>query len=270
MIGFRRAILTAHEERRYFSGERRRPVRRHVRRPCPHASAQNPRDSATIPVDSTSHRPERHPARRLENDRLDLFVGKRPHGEDRGTLSSVSGLVWVATPHPHRPRRPCRWSSTDPEPEPHGMQAALDRTKPHTAAPCVCRRQRLIAAVAAARHSAMAKSLVPVQLSHSAASTAYLSWATSTSCCSPTPAPSTAGHPGAGRRRAGQRALHDRADLRDRYLEANGMAIGRIGEPVAPRSFMQAPTKANSSIALVGQRLAVHHLHDRTPHSASR
>jgi hypothetical protein len=35
--------------------------------------------------------------RRLEDDKLDVFIGKRPSGEHRGLLVKRDRLVWVGT-----------------------------------------------------------------------------------------------------------------------------------------------------------------------------
>jgi DNA-binding transcriptional LysR family regulator len=174
MIGFARAILTAHEDAAgYFSGERpvgrlriglsddlaltRLPqILRDFRRDYPRVDLD-----LTIDQSGTLHR-------RLENDRLDLFVGKRPHGEDRGTLVKRDRLVWVGNPGTRLDRgRPLPLVVyPTPSLSRTAMQTALDRTNTAYRSACVCRGVNgLIAAVAAGIGiSVMAKSLVPVQL----------------------------------------------------------------------------------------------------------
>ncbi|HEY0578938.1 MAG TPA: LysR family transcriptional regulator [Pseudonocardia sp.] len=174
MIGFARAILTAHEDAAgYFSGERpvgrlrigmsddlaltRLPqILRDFRRDYPRVDLD-----LTVDQSGTLHR-------RLENDRLDLFVGKRPLGEDRGTLVKRERLVWVGNPGTRLDRgRPLPLVVyPTPSLSRTAMQAALDRTNTAYRSACVCRGVNgLIAAVAAGIGiSVMAKSLVPVQL----------------------------------------------------------------------------------------------------------
>jgi DNA-binding transcriptional LysR family regulator len=107
--------------------------------------------------------------RRLENDRLDLFVGKRPPGDGRGTLVKRDRMVWVGTPTTKidlsRPVPLVVYPT--PSISRTAMQIALDRTNTAYRSACVCRGVNgLIAAVAAGIGvSAMARSLVPVQLS---------------------------------------------------------------------------------------------------------
>src|ERR1700677_4028058 len=81
---------------------------------------------------------------RLERDKLDVFIGKRPGGEQRGQLVKRDRLVWVGTP---------------------STKLDLTRALPLRSA-CVCRGVNgLIGAVAAGIGiSAMAGSLVPAQL----------------------------------------------------------------------------------------------------------
>jgi DNA-binding transcriptional LysR family regulator len=106
--------------------------------------------------------------RRLENDRLDLFVGKRPRGEDRGKLVKRERLVWVGTAttrlDPTRPLPLVVYPS--PSISRSAMQSALERAGVAYRSACVCRGVNgLIAAVAAGIGiSALARSLVPVQL----------------------------------------------------------------------------------------------------------
>lgn len=174
MIGFARSILASHEQAAsYFRGERphgrlrigmsddlaltRLPqILRDFRR-------DNPRVDLDLTVDQsgTLHR-------RLENDRLDLFVGKRPRGEDRGQLVKRDRLVWVGTAAtrvgPGRPLPLVVYPA--PSLSRTAMQNALDGTNTAYRSACVCRGVNgLIAAVSAGIGiSALASSLVPVQL----------------------------------------------------------------------------------------------------------
>lgn len=174
MIGFARSILAANEHAvRYFSGARPRgrlrigmsddlaltrlpQILRDFRR-------ENPLVDFDLTVDQsgTLHR-------RLESDRLDLFVGKRPLGEDRGQLVKRERLVWVGT-------SATRLDLTRPLPlvvypapstSRTAMLGALERAGTSYRSACVCRGVNgLIAAVAAGIGiSALAGSLVPAQL----------------------------------------------------------------------------------------------------------
>jgi DNA-binding transcriptional LysR family regulator len=175
MIGFAGSIISAHEQAAgYFSGERpsgrlrigmsddlaltRLPqILRDFRR-------LHPLVDLALNVDQSG---QLH--RRLESDRLDLFVGKRPRGEDRGRLVKRERMVWVGTPSTR-----IDWAKPLPlavYPNPSvsrvSMQNALDRANVSYRSACLCRGVNgLIAAVAAGIGiSAMARSLVPVQLS---------------------------------------------------------------------------------------------------------
>lgn len=174
MIGFARSILAAHDDAAaYFRGERphgrlrigmsddlaltRLPqILRDFRRDHPRVDLD-----LTVDQSGTLHR-------RLENDRLDLFVGKRPHGESRGTLVQRERLVWVGP-------ATTRLDRTGPLPLVVYPAPALSRTVMLDAleraglayrTACVCRGVNgLIAAVAAGIGiSALARSLVPVQV----------------------------------------------------------------------------------------------------------
>ena len=105
---------------------------------------------------------------RLERDRLDVFIGKRPSGEERGQLVKRERLVWVGTPS-------TRLDLTRPLPlvvypapsmSRTEMRRALNRARLPFRSACLCRGVNgLIAAVAAGIGiSAMAASLVPAQL----------------------------------------------------------------------------------------------------------
>ena len=174
MIGFARSILAAHEQATaYFSGSRPRgrlrigmsddlaltrlpQILRDFRRDHPGVDLD-----LTVDQSGTLHR-------RLENDRLDLFIGKRPRGEDRGTLVQRERLVWVGTPT-------TKLDLTKPVPLVVYPAPSISRTEMHRAlnragmpyrSACVCRGVNgLIAAVAAGVGvSALATSLVPPQL----------------------------------------------------------------------------------------------------------
>ncbi len=174
MIGFARSIMAAHDDAAaYFRGERphgrlrigmsddlaltRLPqILRGFRRDHPAVDLD-----LTVDQSGTLHR-------RLENDRLDLFIGKRPRGETRGTLVQRERLVWVGTAattlDPDRPLPLVVYPA--PALSRTAMLDALDRAGIAYRSACVCRGVNgLIAAVAAGIGiSALARSLVPVQL----------------------------------------------------------------------------------------------------------
>jgi DNA-binding transcriptional LysR family regulator len=105
---------------------------------------------------------------RLESDKLDVFIGKRPSGEQRGQLVKRERLVWVGTPSTRldlsRPLPLVVYPS--PSISRTEMRAALNRARLPFRTACVCRGVNgLIGAVAAGVGiSAMAGSLVPTQL----------------------------------------------------------------------------------------------------------
>src|SRR5579875_2797513 len=104
MAGFARTILGAHEQAaNYFSGSKPRgrlrigmsddlaltrlpEILRDFRR-------ANPAVDYDLTVDQSGLLHQR-----LESDRLDVFIGKRPRGEERGQLVKRDRLVWVGTP----------------------------------------------------------------------------------------------------------------------------------------------------------------------------
>src|SRR6201999_867163 len=105
---------------------------------------------------------------RLESDRLDVFIGKRPAGEQRAQLVKRDRLVWVGTPS-------TRLDLTRPLPlvvypapsiSRTEIRRALNRARLPFRSVCVCRGVHgLIAAGAAGiGFSALAASLVPDQL----------------------------------------------------------------------------------------------------------
>ncbi|MDT4914942.1 MAG: hypothetical protein QOC66_4070 [Pseudonocardiales bacterium] len=174
MIGFARTILSAHDQASaYFTGSRPRgrlrigmsddlaltrlpQILRDFRR-------DHPLVDFDLTVDQSGLLHER-----LAEDKLDVFIGKRPVGEDRGRLVKRDRLVWVGTPS-------TRLDLTKPVPLAIYPPPSLSRTEmrkalhaagiPYRSA-SVCRGVNgMIAAVAAGiAISAMAASLVPVQL----------------------------------------------------------------------------------------------------------
>jgi DNA-binding transcriptional LysR family regulator len=174
MAGFARTILGAHEDAAsYFNGTRPRgrlrigmsddlaltglpQILRDFRR-------DNPLVDFDLTVDQSGllHR-------RLEEDKLDVFIGKRPRGEERGRLVKRDRLVWVGTPN-------TKLDLSKPVPlviypapsvSRSEIHRALSRAKLPYRSVCVCRGVNgLIAAVAAGIGvSALAASLVPAQL----------------------------------------------------------------------------------------------------------
>jgi DNA-binding transcriptional LysR family regulator len=174
MIGFARSILASHQQAAsYFSGERPQGRLRLgmsddlALTRLPHILREFRRDNPRVDLDLTVDQSGTlH--RRLESDRLDLFVGKRPRGEDRGRLVKRERMVWVGTASTRldlsRPLPLVVYPA--PSVSRTAMQNALERTSTPYRSACVCRGVNgLIAAVAAGIGiSALAKSLVPVQL----------------------------------------------------------------------------------------------------------
>jgi DNA-binding transcriptional LysR family regulator len=174
MTGFARSILAAHEQAAsYFAGSHPRgrlrigmsddlaltrlpQILRDFRR-------DNPLVEFDLTVDQSGLLHQR-----LESDKLDMFIGKRPHGEERGQLVKRDRLVWVGTPS-------TRLRLRDPLPLVIYPAPSVSRTEIHRAltraglayrSACVCRGVNgLIAAVTAGIGiSALAASLVPTQL----------------------------------------------------------------------------------------------------------
>lgn len=174
MVGFARNILAASEQAEaYFSGDRpsgrlrigiaddlaltRLPqILRDFRR-------DNPLVDFDLRVDQSGLLHQR-----LERDRLDVFIGKRPSGEQRGQLVKRDRLVWVGTSM-------TKLDLTGPLPlvvypmpsiSRIEMRRALNRVGLPFRSACLCRGVNgLIGAVAAGIGiSAMAASLVPAQL----------------------------------------------------------------------------------------------------------
>jgi DNA-binding transcriptional LysR family regulator len=175
MIGFARNILAASEQAAaYFSGSRPRgrlrigiaddlaltrlpQILRDFRR-------DNPLVDFDLIVDQSGLLHQR-----LEGDKLDVFIGKRPSGEQRGQLVKRDRMVWVGTPStrldPTKPLPLVVYPA--PSMSRTEMRRALQRARVPFRSACVCHGVNgLIAAVAAGIGiSAMAASLVPAQLS---------------------------------------------------------------------------------------------------------
>jgi len=174
MLGFARNILAACDQAAaYFSGDRpsgrlrigiaddlaltRMPqILRDFRR-------DNPLVDYHLTVDQSGLLHQR-----LAGDKLDVFIGKRPSGEQRGQLIKREPLVWVGIQSTRldlsRPLPLVVY--TAPSISRTEMRAALGRVRLPYRSACVCRGVNgLIAAVAAGIGiSAMAASLVPAQL----------------------------------------------------------------------------------------------------------
>jgi DNA-binding transcriptional LysR family regulator len=107
-------------------------------------------------------------ARRLENDRLDLYLGKRPVGDERGRLVQRERLVWVGNENTRlQPDRPIPLVVyPNPSISRSLMQDALDQTHLPYRSVCICRGVNgLIAAVSAGIGiSSIAHSLAPADL----------------------------------------------------------------------------------------------------------
>ena len=174
MTGFARNILSAFDQAAaYFSGSRPRgrlriglsddlaltrlpQILRDFRR-------ENPLVDFDLTVDQSGLLHQR-----LEGDKLDVFIGKRPSGEQRGQLVKRDRLVWVGTPGTrldlNRPLPLVVYPA--PSISRTEMRRALHRARLPFRSVCVCRGvDGLIGAVAAGVGiSAMATSLVPAQL----------------------------------------------------------------------------------------------------------
>jgi DNA-binding transcriptional LysR family regulator len=174
MIGFARSILAAHEQATaYFSGSRPRGRLRigmsddlaltRLPQILRDFRADYPLVDFDLTVDQSGTLNQR-----LEENKLDVFIGKRPRGEERGRLVKRERLVWVGTPA-------TKLDLTKPLPLVVYPAPSISRTEMHRAlnragmpyrSACVCRGVNgLIAAVAAGVGvSALATSLVPEQL----------------------------------------------------------------------------------------------------------
>jgi DNA-binding transcriptional LysR family regulator len=174
MTGFARNILAAYEQASgYFSGSRPRG-RLRIGMSDDLALTQLPRilrefrrDYPLVDFDlAVDQSGLLH--QRLEEDKLDVFVGKRPSGEQRGQLVRRDRLVWVGTPTTRldlsRPLPLVVYPA--PSISRTEIRRALNRARLPFRSVCVCRGVNgLIAAVAAGIGvSALAASLVPDQL----------------------------------------------------------------------------------------------------------
>jgi DNA-binding transcriptional LysR family regulator len=174
MIGFARQILTANEQAAAYFSESRPRGRLRVGisddlalTGLPQILCDFRRDNPLVDFDLTVDQSGLlH--QRLAGDKLDLFIGKRPSGEERGQMVRRDDLVWVGTPATRldlsRPLPLVVYPA--PSLSRTEMQRALDRAHLPYRSVCVCRGVNgLIAAVAAGIGiSAMAASLVPSQL----------------------------------------------------------------------------------------------------------
>jgi DNA-binding transcriptional LysR family regulator len=174
MIGFARNILAACDQAAaYFSGSRPRGRLRigiaddlaltrlpQILREFRH---HNPLVDFDLTVDQSGVLHQR-----LEGHKLDVFIGKRPSGEQRGQLVKRERLVWVGTPStkPDLTRPLPLVVYPAPSISRTEMRRALNRAGLPFRSACVCRGVNgLIGAVAAGIGiSAMAASLVPAQL----------------------------------------------------------------------------------------------------------
>jgi DNA-binding transcriptional LysR family regulator len=172
MIGFARNILAACEEAAaYFTGSRPRgrlrigiaddlaltrmpQILRDFRR-------DNPLVDFDLTVDQSGLLHQR-----LEDHKLDVFIGKRPSGEQRGQLVKRDRLVWVGTPSTKGDLARPLVVYAAPSISRTEIRRALNRASLPFRSACVCRGVNgLIAAVAAGVGiSALAASLVPAQL----------------------------------------------------------------------------------------------------------
>jgi DNA-binding transcriptional LysR family regulator len=174
MTGFARNILAASEEAAsYFSGSRPRARLRIgisddlALTRLPQILRDFRRDNPLVDFDLTVAQ-SGFLHHRLEDQKLDVFIGHRPSGEERGQLVKRDRLVWVGTPS-------TRLELTRPLPlvvypapsiSRNEIRRALTRARLPFRPACVCRGVNgVIAAVAAGIGiAALAESLVPVQL----------------------------------------------------------------------------------------------------------
>ena len=174
MIGFARNILAACDEAAaYFSGSRPRGRLRIgiaddlALTRLPQILRDFRRDYPLVDFDLTVDQ-SGVLNQRLEEDKLDVFIGKRPSGEGRGQLVKRDHLVWVGTPTTKLDLAKPVPLVVYPAPSLSRteMRRALNRARLPFRSVCVCRGvEGLIAAVAAGVGiSALASSLVPAQL----------------------------------------------------------------------------------------------------------
>jgi len=174
MLGFARSILAAQEQAAaYFTGERLSgrlrlgladdlalagmpQILREFR-------AENPLVDLELTVDQSGTL-----ARRLDQNRLDLFLGKRSLGDTRGELIRREKMVWVGLPTTKLDRSRPLPLVIYPAPSISRLQMeqALERGAVPWRTVCLCRGVNgLIAAVAAGVGiSAMARGLIPAGL----------------------------------------------------------------------------------------------------------
>lgn len=174
LLGFARVILAAHEQAAaYFRGSQPRgrlrigmsddlaltrlpEILREFRR-------KNPLVDFDLTVDQSGLLHQR-----LDDDKLDVFIGKQPVGEQRGHLVKRDRLVWVGTPN-------TKLDLTRPIPLVLYPAPSISRTEMHRAlkrariahrSACICHGVNgLIGAVVAGIGiSVLAASLVPAQL----------------------------------------------------------------------------------------------------------
>src|ERR1700677_4106162 len=170
MTGFARNILAASEQAAaYFRGSRPRGRLRIgisddlALTRLPQILRDFRRDNPLVDFDLSGLLRQR-----LAGDKLDLFIGKRPSGEERGQLVKRDRLVWVGTPTTKldltRPLPLVVYPA--PSISRTEIRRALQRARLPFRSACVCRGVNgLIAAVAAGIGiSALAASLVPAQL----------------------------------------------------------------------------------------------------------
>src|SRR5487761_371550 len=174
MSGFARNILAASEQAAaYFSGSRPRGRLRIgiaddlALTRLPQILRDFRRDNPLVDLDLTVDQSGLlH--QQLEGNKLDVFIGKRPSGEQRGLLVKRDRLVWVGTPSTKldlaRPLPLVVYPA--PSISRTEMRQALNRAHIPYRSACLCRGVNgLIGAVAAGIGiSAMAASLVPAQL----------------------------------------------------------------------------------------------------------
>jgi DNA-binding transcriptional LysR family regulator len=174
MVGFARNILAASDQAAaYFSGDRPSGRLRIgisddlALTGLPQILRDFRRDNPLVDFDLTVAQ-SGFLHNRLEDQKLDVFIGHRPSGEERGQLVKRDRLVWVGTPS-------TRLDLTRPLPlvvypapsiSRNEIRLALTRAQLPFRPACVCRGVNgVIAAVAAGIGiAALAESLVPVQL----------------------------------------------------------------------------------------------------------
>ncbi|BEP14167.1 LysR substrate-binding domain-containing protein [Acidothermaceae bacterium B102] len=174
MIDFARTILASYgEAERFFSASQPRGRLRLgmsddlALTRLPQILRDFRRDNPLVEIDLTVDQSgSLH--RRLENDRLDLYLGKRPVSEEGGRLVRRERLVWVGTEGTRlAPDRPLPLVVyPNPSISRLHMQNALDQVGLRHRAVCICRGVNgLIAAVSAGIGiSSIARSLVPAGL----------------------------------------------------------------------------------------------------------